>query len=67
MLAPSAERERWQTAGGEDADIERDRAAADDGRGWISTVLHHEVGLTLEFQYEDFYAGIRAGDQIFHL
>jgi uncharacterized glyoxalase superfamily protein PhnB len=23
--------------------------------------------LTLEFQYEDFYAGIRAGDQIFHL
>jgi catechol 2,3-dioxygenase-like lactoylglutathione lyase family enzyme len=26
-----------------------------------------KVGLTLEFQYEDFYAGIRAGDQIFHL
>jgi len=25
------------------------------------------VGLTLEFQYEDFYAGIRAGNQIFHL
>jgi catechol 2,3-dioxygenase-like lactoylglutathione lyase family enzyme len=25
------------------------------------------VGLTLEFQYEDFYAGIRAGDQLFHL
>ena len=25
------------------------------------------VGLTLEFQYEDFYAGIRAGDQVFHL
>jgi catechol 2,3-dioxygenase-like lactoylglutathione lyase family enzyme len=25
------------------------------------------VGLTLEFQYQDFYAGIRAGDQIFHL
>ena len=22
------------------------------------------VGLTLEFQYEDFYAGIRAGNQI---
>jgi catechol 2,3-dioxygenase-like lactoylglutathione lyase family enzyme len=26
-----------------------------------------KVGLTLEFQYEDFYAGIRAGDQVFHL
>ena len=26
-----------------------------------------KVGLTLEFRYEDFYAGIRAGDQIFHL
>jgi catechol 2,3-dioxygenase-like lactoylglutathione lyase family enzyme len=26
-----------------------------------------KVGLTLEFQYEDFYAGIRAGNQIFHL
>ena len=25
------------------------------------------VGLTLEFQYEDFYAGIRAGQQVFHL
>jgi catechol 2,3-dioxygenase-like lactoylglutathione lyase family enzyme len=25
------------------------------------------VGLTLEFEYEDFYAGIRAGTQIFHL
>ena len=25
------------------------------------------VGLTLEFQYEDFYAGIRAGDQLVHL
>jgi catechol 2,3-dioxygenase-like lactoylglutathione lyase family enzyme len=25
------------------------------------------VGLTLEFQYEDFYAGIRAGSQVFHL
>jgi catechol 2,3-dioxygenase-like lactoylglutathione lyase family enzyme len=25
------------------------------------------VGLTLEFQYEDFYAGIRAGPQVFHL
>ena len=25
------------------------------------------VGLTLEFQYEDFYAGIRAGNQVFHL
>ena len=25
------------------------------------------VGLTLDFQYQDFYAGIRAGDQIFHL
>jgi hypothetical protein len=30
-------------------------------------VLHHEGGLTLEFQYEDFYAGIRAGNEVFHL
>lgn len=26
-----------------------------------------KVGFTLEFLYEDFYAGIRAGDQLFHL
>ena len=26
-----------------------------------------KVGLSLAFQYEDFYAGIRAGDQVFHL
>ncbi len=26
-----------------------------------------QLGLTLEFQYQDFYAGIRAGDQVFHL
>jgi catechol 2,3-dioxygenase-like lactoylglutathione lyase family enzyme len=26
-----------------------------------------KLGLTLEFQYEDFYAGIRAGNQTFHL
>ena len=25
------------------------------------------VGFTLDFQYEDFYAGIRAGGQVFHL
>ncbi len=25
------------------------------------------LGCTLEFQHEDFYAGLRAGDQIFHL
>jgi catechol 2,3-dioxygenase-like lactoylglutathione lyase family enzyme len=25
------------------------------------------LGFTLEFQHQDFYAGIRAGDQIFHL
>ena len=25
------------------------------------------VGLRLEFQYQDFYAGIRAGSQLFHL
>ena len=25
------------------------------------------LGLTLEFQYQDFYAGIRAGGQLFHL
>ena len=26
-----------------------------------------QLGLTLEFRYEDFYAGIRAGHQVFHL
>jgi catechol 2,3-dioxygenase-like lactoylglutathione lyase family enzyme len=26
-----------------------------------------KVGLTLELQYEDFYAGIRSGNQVFHL
>jgi catechol 2,3-dioxygenase-like lactoylglutathione lyase family enzyme len=26
-----------------------------------------KLGLMLEFQYEDFYAGIRAGNQLFHL
>jgi catechol 2,3-dioxygenase-like lactoylglutathione lyase family enzyme len=26
-----------------------------------------KVGLKLEFQYQDFYAGIRAGSQVFHL
>jgi catechol 2,3-dioxygenase-like lactoylglutathione lyase family enzyme len=26
-----------------------------------------KLGLQLEFQYQDFYAGIRAGKQIFHL
>jgi catechol 2,3-dioxygenase-like lactoylglutathione lyase family enzyme len=26
-----------------------------------------KVGLALEFQYQDFYAGIRAGSQLFHL
>ena len=26
-----------------------------------------KLGLTLAFQYQDFYAGIRAGDQLFHL
>jgi catechol 2,3-dioxygenase-like lactoylglutathione lyase family enzyme len=26
-----------------------------------------KVGLTLEFQYQDFYAGIRAGRQLIHL
>ena len=26
-----------------------------------------KLGLTLDFRYEDFYAGIRAGDQLFHL
>ena len=26
-----------------------------------------KIGFTLEFQYDDFYAGIRAGQQIFHL
>jgi hypothetical protein len=25
------------------------------------------LGLALDFQYQDFYAGIRAGDQSFHL
>src|SRR5688572_33437060 len=27
----------------------------------------NKLGLHLEFQYEDFYAGIRAGNQIIHL
>jgi catechol 2,3-dioxygenase-like lactoylglutathione lyase family enzyme len=26
-----------------------------------------KLGCTLEFQHEDFYAGIRAGEQVFHL
>jgi catechol 2,3-dioxygenase-like lactoylglutathione lyase family enzyme len=26
-----------------------------------------KLGLSLEFQYQDFYAGIRAGNQVFHL
>lgn len=26
-----------------------------------------QLGLTLDFQYEDFYAGIRAGSALFHL
>jgi catechol 2,3-dioxygenase-like lactoylglutathione lyase family enzyme len=26
-----------------------------------------KIGLALEFQYQDFYAGIRAGSQVFHL
>ena len=26
-----------------------------------------KLGLTLEFEYQDFYAGIRAGAQLFHL
>ena len=26
-----------------------------------------KIGLSLEFQYQDFYAGIRAGSQLFHL
>ena len=26
-----------------------------------------KLGLSLEFQYRDFYAGIRAGNQVFHL
>jgi catechol 2,3-dioxygenase-like lactoylglutathione lyase family enzyme len=26
-----------------------------------------KLGLILAFQYQDFYAGIRAGDQLFHL
>lgn len=26
-----------------------------------------KVGLTLDFRHSDFYAGIRAGDQVFHL
>ena len=26
-----------------------------------------KLGLSVAFQYQDFYAGIRAGDQVFHL
>ena len=34
-----------------------------------SSILFYttKLGLSLEFQYEDFYAGIRAGNQVFHL
>lgn len=27
----------------------------------------NKLGLSVEFQYEDFYAGVRAGSQVFHL
>ena len=35
----------------------------------ISTIRFYTemLGFKVEFNYEDFYAGIRAGDQIFHL
>ena len=35
----------------------------------ISTIRFYTemLGFTVEFNYEDFYAGIRAGDQVFHL
>ena len=26
-----------------------------------------KMGFTVEFRYQDFYAGVRAGDQVFHL
>ena len=34
-----------------------------------SSILFYttKLGLSLEFRYEDFYAGIRAGNQVFHL
>jgi catechol 2,3-dioxygenase-like lactoylglutathione lyase family enzyme len=34
-----------------------------------SSILFYttKLGLDLEFQYQDFYAGIRAGNQVFHL
>jgi catechol 2,3-dioxygenase-like lactoylglutathione lyase family enzyme len=31
------------------------------------TFYTKKIGLKLDFQFEDFYAGIRAGDQLFHL
>jgi hypothetical protein len=43
----------------EDADIERECTAPDYGPGRINTFYTTRVGLTLEFQYQDFYAGIR--------
>jgi catechol 2,3-dioxygenase-like lactoylglutathione lyase family enzyme len=27
----------------------------------------HKLGFSIEFNYQDFYTGIRAGDQVFHL
>ena len=51
----------------EDEDLECNCAASDNRSRRIDTVLHGEGGLTLEFQYQDFYAGIRAGSQLFHL
>jgi catechol 2,3-dioxygenase-like lactoylglutathione lyase family enzyme len=32
-----------------------------------SIAFYTGIGLELEFRYEDFYAGIKAGDQSFHL
>jgi hypothetical protein len=39
----------------------------DYGPGRFNTFYTTKLGLTLEFQYQDFYAGIPAGDQLFHL
>lgn len=36
----------------------------------LASTIHfytEKVGLALAFQYQDFYAGIRAGNQVFHL
>ena len=43
--------------------------SADGGRqnGHLGSYPTTKLGLQLEFEYPDFYAGIRAGSRVFHL